>query len=86
MGTDRSPSSGSDLHRPFHRHSAPSLPETMFFHLEPSPNARAEPSAAIGDTACRVVEGGGGIQPLAAQEGDRNRFSHRGSFLEDLDP
>lgn len=30
MGTDRSPGSGSDLHRPFHLHPAPYLPEPMF--------------------------------------------------------
>lgn len=30
MGTDRSPSSGSDLHRPFHLHPPPYLPGTVF--------------------------------------------------------
>lgn len=85
MGTDHSPSSGSDLHRPFHLHSPP-LPlavDHVLFHLESSLGATAELSAAIRDTASE--EGGKlGPQPLAAQKDNKKRLTHCGSFLEDL--
>lgn len=78
MGTDRSPSSGSDLHRPFHLHPAPDSPETKFSFiwsvLSVPQQSQVQPSETRGRERWA----------LATQEGNEKGFTHSGSFLEDL--
>lgn len=78
MGTDRSPSSGSDLHRPFHLHPAPDSPGTKFSFiwsvLSVPQQSQVQPSETRGQERWALV----------TQESNEKGFTHSGSFLEDL--